>query len=55
MDGAPRRHTGHMGANCAHCGTGGVPLEVHHVNRDHTDNTTPNLTVLCRRCHALTS
>jgi len=43
------------GANCAHCGTGGVPLEVHHVNHDHTDNTTPNLTVLCRRCHALTS
>jgi hypothetical protein len=32
------------GAKRAHCGTGGVPLEVDHVNHNHTDNTTQNLT-----------
>jgi len=40
---------------CARCGADGVPLEVHHANHDYTDNSPQNLTVLCRRCHALAS
>jgi 5-methylcytosine-specific restriction endonuclease McrA len=39
----------------AHCGAQGVPLEAHHVNHDHTDNTPTNLIPLCRPCHGKAS
>ncbi len=31
-----------------------IPLEVHHVNGDKTDNSQDNLKLLCPNCHALT-
>jgi hypothetical protein len=31
-----------------------IPLQVHHVNGDRTDNTVDNLKVLCCNCHGLT-
>ena len=47
---------------CAECGwckvnphTGNVPLEVHHIDGDYTNNKEDNLTLLCPNCHALTS
>ena len=47
--------------SCQRCGwhemnpvTGNVPLEVHHVNGDPTDNREENLQLLCPNCHALT-
>ena len=36
---------------CAECGATGVPLEVHHRDHDHRNNTLTNLQPLCRRCH----
>lgn len=46
---------------CSSCGwnkrhpvTGKVPLEVHHVNGDNSDNTEQNLVLLCPNCHSLT-
>jgi 5-methylcytosine-specific restriction endonuclease McrA len=39
------------GRRCADCGRSDLPLEVHHVNRDPTDNRLANLQVLCRDCH----
>ncbi len=32
-----------------------IPLELHHINGDRTDNTLENLQLLCPNCHALTS
>jgi 5-methylcytosine-specific restriction endonuclease McrA len=39
------------GHRCADCGRSGVPLEVHHVNGDPTDNRIRNTIPLCRDCH----
>ena len=32
-----------------------IPLEIHHVNGNNTDNRLENLMLLCPNCHALTS
>lgn len=46
---------------CQRCGwgevnpfTGKVPLQIHHINGDCTNNSKDNLIVLCPNCHALT-
>lgn len=39
------------GRQCADCGRSDVPLEVHHVNSDPTDNRILNTIPLCRACH----
>ena len=39
------------GRRCSDCGRSGVPLEVHHVNCDRTDNRIGNGIPLCRDCH----
>lgn len=31
-----------------------IPLELHHINGDNTDNRLENLMLLCPNCHALT-
>ena len=31
-----------------------IPLELHHVDGNHQNNTLPNLQLLCPNCHALT-
>ena len=41
------------GHRCAECGRSDVPLEVHHVNTDPTDNRLANLRPLCGDCHRL--
>ena len=45
---------------CEKCGwgkrndfTGTIPLEVHHVDGDYTNNKKENLMVLCPNCHSL--
>lgn len=50
-----------FGEQCSECGwqkrhplTGNVPLAVHHINGDWTDNREENLALLCPNCHALT-
>lgn len=49
------------GCKCEKCGwgetnetTGNIPLEVHHINGDCTDNREENLQLLCPNCHSLT-
>ena len=49
------------GCKCQKCGwgklnetTGKIPLEVHHINGDCTDNREENLQLLCPNCHSLT-
>ena len=32
----------------------GIPLELHHINGDNTDNRLENLQLLCPNCHAMT-
>ena len=46
---------------CEMCGwselnkfSGLIPLEVHHINGDSTDNKPENLQILCPNCHSLT-
>ena len=46
---------------CTKCGwgemnlwTGYIPLEVHHVDGDYTNNEESNLDLLCPNCHSLT-
>ena len=46
---------------CAQCGwgklnilTGNIPLEVHHIDGDYTNNDEDNLLLLCPNCHSLT-
>lgn len=46
---------------CAMCGwgemniwTGCIPLEIHHIDGDYTNNVESNLTLLCPNCHSLT-
>jgi hypothetical protein len=31
-----------------------IPLELHHINGDNTDNSLENIQILCPNCHALT-
>ena len=47
---------------CCKCGwcevnptTGNIPLEVHHIDGDYTNNNENNLELLCPNCHAKTS
>lgn len=47
--------------SCQICGwnqvnkfTGNVPLEVHHIDGDYTNNKEENLQLLCPNCHSLT-
>jgi predicted HNH restriction endonuclease len=49
------------GNKCEKCGWGkenqythSVPLEVHHINGDCTNNREENLQLLCPNCHSLT-
>lgn len=46
---------------CEKCGwgetnvfTGTIPLEIHHIDGDYTNNKEGNLQVLCPNCHSLT-
>lgn len=44
---------------CSECGNTRwegrpIPLEIHHINGDPSDNRIPNLKILCPNCHALT-
>lgn len=50
-----------VGYQCERCGwhevnpaTGRIPLQVHHIDGDCTNNTEKNLQVLCPNCHSLT-
>lgn len=47
--------------SCEKCGwdkvnliTGNSPLEIHHIDGDHTNNKEDNLELLCPNCHSLT-
>jgi hypothetical protein len=49
------------GEKCMSCGwskknsyTGNIPIELHHKNGNHTDNSIENCSLLCPNCHALT-
>jgi hypothetical protein len=37
---------------CQRCGTTGVPLQLHHLDRDVTNNAISNVLPVCRSCHA---
>lgn len=45
--------------SCSSCGldrwlTTKIPLELHHIDGDKSNNTRENLTLICPNCHALT-
>ncbi|MBO4465240.1 MAG: HNH endonuclease [Bacteroidales bacterium] len=45
--------------SCENCGLSSwqgvpIPLEIHHINGNNTDNRLDNLQLLCPNCHALT-
>lgn len=49
-------------SQCGQCGwgqtnphTGTIPLELEHIDGDHTNNRPENLTLLCPNCHSLTA
>lgn len=49
-------------SSCQKCGwsevnqtTGKIPLTLHHINGDSSDNSEKNLELLCPNCHSLTS
>ena len=47
-------------AHCENCGLSEwqhlpIPLEIHHINGNNTDNRIDNLRLLCPNCHALTN
>ena len=49
-------------SKCSQCGwsdvnlyTGNIPLEVHHKDGNHTNNSEDNLELLCPNCHSLTA
>lgn len=42
------------GWNAVNIFTGKVPLEVHHIDGDYTNNKEENLQLLCPNCHSLT-
>jgi 5-methylcytosine-specific restriction endonuclease McrA len=51
---------GYKHARCEACGLTEwnglpIPLELHHINGDSTDNRIENLRILCPNCHAQTS
>lgn len=46
---------------CSKCGwsevneyTGNIPLEINHIDGEHTHNTEDNLELICSNCHSLT-
>lgn len=48
--------------SCVKCGwsernqqTNSVPLELNHIDGDHTNNTVSNIELICPNCHSLTS
>jgi hypothetical protein len=48
------------GRKCEECGlekwnNQPIPLEIHHLDGDHLNNTLDNLQILCCNCHALTN
>jgi len=44
-----------LGSKCIECGYSNVDaLEVHHIDKDRTNNNLSNLEVLCANCHKLT-
>jgi 5-methylcytosine-specific restriction endonuclease McrA len=47
----PTRVFATYGHRCADCDRGDVPLEVHHVTGDPTDNRLANTIPLCVDCH----
>lgn len=47
-------------SSCHNCGLSewmgqDIPLEIHHINGNNTDNRLENLVLLCPNCHALTN